>query len=390
MEDTVFEGKWWRFDAYEIRDGYIRPAEGAALRTDEPLANFQVTRAERKEARGPETKPPYVSLINAIEKVEYGDNGLLVPSAEQSLLEWCQAHGLLGLLTHEVQQASFAPRWQPNMPSRHGAAPGLARQIAAAGGVFPKRSQGPSLYRTESVYQRTPYGSFRFGVIQDAKRRSPDADPVPAGQLLSEREWPRNTPSVVLYKLATREWACESVQSSWGRFFPCVADDEKATFEYPEPYTEEYWRMYGEPLHEFLGAARDFRDAFLVLGDVAETPEGAKQLGTTSALNSFVAPCGPTLLRTVDGLEQRMISPSLLGTLAVMAQQDLVAERRIFRCGNEKCRMLVVGHTYQSRFCSDQCRSAQNKREARRTEKRRKERRKHPNRRQGASKGSRR
>jgi hypothetical protein len=57
-----------------------------------------------------------------------------------------------------------------------------------------------------------------------------------------------------------------------------------------------------------------------------------------------------------DGeVEQRVVSPSLLGSLAIMAQQDLASDRRVIRCANARCRLVFVAVGYQTRHCSRQC-----------------------------------
>ena len=40
------QGEWWRHSLYEIRDGCIRPAEGADLEWYDPWPDFQRTRAQ--------------------------------------------------------------------------------------------------------------------------------------------------------------------------------------------------------------------------------------------------------------------------------------------------------------------------------------------------------
>ena len=34
-------GKWWRFSAYEIREGFIRPAPGAKLTVYDPWEEYR-------------------------------------------------------------------------------------------------------------------------------------------------------------------------------------------------------------------------------------------------------------------------------------------------------------------------------------------------------------
>jgi hypothetical protein len=61
-------------------------------------------------------------------------------------------------------------------------------------------------------------------------------------------------------------------------------------------------------------------------------------------------------------LQHKEISPSLLGSLVIMAQQDLAGERRVIRCANARCGLIVVAVGYQTGYCSQQCRYVAQKR----------------------------
>jgi hypothetical protein len=163
--------------------------------------------------------------------------------------------------------------------------------------------------------------------------------------------------------LSTGEWERQSVDKSWGEFFPDVAPKKRATHQYPKPYSEEFWRAYGEPLHLFIGAVQAFQHAFqsaVRFKSPDEIEEGNDWIMPgMSLLNALVAPVGPALLRMPDGtFEQRQVSPSLLGDLVIMTQQDLASERRVIRCRNDRCGSIVVAVGYQTVYCSDQCRYA--------------------------------
>ncbi len=66
MEDIFYEGEWWRFDRYEIADGYIRPATRATLLRCQPLADFQAIRAGRKQQDSPYQS--FLRLVNELMK----------------------------------------------------------------------------------------------------------------------------------------------------------------------------------------------------------------------------------------------------------------------------------------------------------------------------------
>jgi hypothetical protein len=60
-------------------------------------------------------------------------------------------------------------------------------------------------------------------------------------------------------------------------------------------------------------------------------------------------------------MQQRLVSATLLASLAVMAQIDLAAERLV-RCRNERCGLFVSSPVPQTAYCSLQCKLAERKR----------------------------
>src|SRR5688572_18665620 len=101
-----FGGDWWRFDRYEIRDGFILPASGATLVRYVPWGDYWTARNAPTRA---EQQSPYMALIELARTVRTVPSGPtsrgewfqnLIPADESSrvaLLEWCAKYGLLGL-----------------------------------------------------------------------------------------------------------------------------------------------------------------------------------------------------------------------------------------------------------------------------------------------------
>ena len=59
-------GRWWRFGAYEIRAGVIRPKPGANLEVYRPWDDYQEAREGRQHVDAGKRimEPPYQSLID--------------------------------------------------------------------------------------------------------------------------------------------------------------------------------------------------------------------------------------------------------------------------------------------------------------------------------------
>jgi hypothetical protein len=223
------------------------------------------------------------------------------------------------------------------------------------------------LYLSQVVYTRRG----ETGTFADIQYARPVLDDATAhhGAVADERYWATARPVVHLCKLAFDEWTTEPLTQTWARYFPDVPVAKKATYAYPAPYSERFWRIYAEPIEDFVLAAHRLREAIEAAtralagnGDLAREP--GLSVGP-QLLNAIVAPAGLELIPTDDGYEQRVVSPSLLGSMALMAQLDLAGQRRMIRCRNDKCRQLFVTNSYQTEYCSVRCKHASNKRRAR-------------------------
>src|ERR1051326_5043081 len=53
-------GTWWRFDTYEVRDGYVRPSPGVRFQAYDPWAPYWDGRSGRGGGAG---MTPYASLL---------------------------------------------------------------------------------------------------------------------------------------------------------------------------------------------------------------------------------------------------------------------------------------------------------------------------------------
>ena len=108
------EGEWWRFSLYEIRDGCIRPAKGAKLEWYDPWPDFQRTRAQTVGQAPAAAQPGYQSLMKLVHQLEYlpGQRypDCLTQKSQALILEWCQQHGLLGVLLSRWESISLAPQ----------------------------------------------------------------------------------------------------------------------------------------------------------------------------------------------------------------------------------------------------------------------------------------
>ena len=131
MKDTALSGMWWRWSKYEVRDGYVRRAAGATLDPYLPLDQHGSERGRR----GREQAPFYASLIELSDNLSHGVSGEPDAESNAAIANWCNQHGLLGVLLHQVQEVRFAPRWkraQPASPSARRLARNVLQALPAA------------------------------------------------------------------------------------------------------------------------------------------------------------------------------------------------------------------------------------------------------------------
>ena len=155
----------------------------------------------------------------------------------------------------------------------------------------------------------------------------------------------------------------EAPEKTWRRFFPTVSRARARRYQYPKPYTEEFCRLYAEPVFDFVLAARLLAGAVhhLRAGSGGD-PETNKQALET--INFLRRPTSAIVDRNPKGeLEQIWQTPSLLASFAEMFAQDMAYRRTTRLC--ECCQLPFVASAHQARYCSSVCRRRQQKRNVR-------------------------
>ena len=177
-------------------------------------------------------------------------------------------------------------------------------------------------------------------------------------------DWPR--PGVVIQDLRVPDWKVEKLSQTWARFFPSVPAAESGTYPYPLPGSEAFWRIYAEPIDDFVAAATLLLTAVKFLGEVGRAGDGRQGdggeiRGRLDMLHRLLAPVAPAVGVTEDGaFRQEWRASTLLGTYAMMALLDLTEQRRPLVC--TICGRLFVTKAYQGIYCSATCRQTAQKR----------------------------
>jgi hypothetical protein len=149
----------------------------------------------------------------------------------------------------------------------------------------------------------------------------------------------------------------EGLARTWATFFPDVPLPERSSYQYPQPLTDPFWKLYAEPLDEFVSAAKALKEAFEAVG----WQRRPKLRGLHAALTGGMEPVINGLLArgamTIHAaprnkVAMKWVSNSLLASLTAMLLEDL-AQGRALQC---PCGRLFVSQAYQGRYCSPRCR----------------------------------
>ncbi len=360
LQDIDFYGGfWWRFDHYEINDGYIRPAEGANLERYDPwkanhdtpaLYEPTLVLADELERGSIQRKKRLDELYDAlvmdapdIEKklAEIGrELAATLPSSVQiQLLDWCAEFGLPGILLHRVQHVTFAAQWEKQSEKS------LADNLVAISRTYYRANDGWRESRS-NLRMSLPFDSSP--TLGDTVTREEFGGAVPR-------------PLVLARDMRSVRYEEENI-GFWERFFPSVLSQARPRPIPPHPLSEDFWLSYAEPLPDFINALVSFRNA--VIGASA-WKEGKNNAGEARAhmewLNAQTFGVSPFAAPVPDAsIEMQWVSPSLIASLSTMVLQDLSEQLRVLRC--ENCRKPFVTKAYQARYCGDTCKWAVNKR----------------------------
>jgi len=326
-----WSGSWWRFDRYEIRAGAIRPAADASLEQYDPWDLYRISEMKTRTPR------PYESLLQLLQSMgatfdEYEwwklekcfQDGSLTPSDQDAILHWCSRFGLLGILLLDVKRIE-----QPR------------------GRV---RIRGDN-WRVIERRQFTDPAAIRFS------RMNGEWIPEMAFPV-RESSPPWRTPHVYTRNMDVR--AVEDILC----FFPDFVK-EGNDFEVPFPHSESFWRIYSEPVDDFLSSAMVLLNG--VHSVTTSKPEDLPdflRVQRFPGMRSLLGAADMSLSTDSQGkVQERWICDCLLSTFARMAFQDSLAGMRMLRC--YCCGTPFVTSRYQSRYCSLSCAWRQRKRKAR-------------------------
>ncbi len=353
---TLYEpavGRWWRAERYDIREGLIRPVEGAGGEFYDPWEEYGLARENGLPT-------PYESLFEMMSQLELepsSSEGAVAFSARslRRLTDWCAGHGLLGLLPHRTRLVTLTPRW------RRAEGNILGPIVASWGKDYVLVPMLEELVVGSGGWLRTgrPYIVGGEGIVA-TENREDEGRVVPLE--LRDKSWP--SPGVLIDVKGRLQ--NQSLSIAWHPYFPDVPSHESESHPYPLPGTQRFFESYAEPLDAFLTTAADLRRALLLLGELAPreevSPSARQHVGMGQRLlDALASPISPSIWPQEDGtFRLAWPTPSLIGAYAFMAMRDLEGQQRLLVCG--VCSRPFVTKAYQAKYCSEKCRHTGQKR----------------------------
>lgn len=331
----IHEGWWWKCSKYELRDGCICPAPGAKWEQYDPWEAYQRALYNRKVYQPlyqnllnlySEIKEDVRSVLNAVPMADVftgtPDKIALTQEGEKRLLAWCREHGLLGILLQRVAMVCLPFTSEKGRP-------------------------------LPDMYLKTSMGWTSSFSTRWTQRVKPGTKDLLGREIKPDKNaWP--SPGVLLSAINNHEYRWEPLNKTWDTFFSRLPVRERTENSFPVPLTQEFWRMYVEPLDEFLGGISVLWSTMrgIKIGD----PEKV----FSERLNALVSQVNPVLTHDKGEFKQRWVSPSLLASYAMMILQDLTSNRRILTC--PVCNNIFVTDAWQGTYCSSTCRNTAQKR----------------------------
>jgi len=293
LQRKFFGDLWYHYDRYEVRDGWIRPERGAKLLQYEPWSLYAQPSGKRS------IKQPYHALLD-----------LAAHLNADAIASWCSQNGLLGIVPHAAEMVVLAAQTRQSQIAVGNDIPVFTRYVRT-----PQRWVG-----IESLYHGSSHS------LQ---------------------------PGVFLRRLGASDLSFEPLSAWWSKFFPDVPPDEADHFQYPLPFSPAFWKMYAEPVFEFMAAMKLFQEAI----DALTKPQQFNQSARETLINELSKGVSPVLYSPSVRRRFRMgwASPSLLASFAAMAMLDLT-RNRILICSNKVCRSFFVSQSTKARYCSPRCR----------------------------------
>jgi hypothetical protein len=328
-------GTWVRWSRYELFNGIVIPAEGAELKEYDPWQQFRANEGKYRTVQQPYT--PFLELHRRLRTLappppppspgdmlkskvsEHSESEqTLGPrcDADRLVLEWCNLHGLLGLVPIMSRKLIIdEPRYRSHL--RIG-----SKWITSGGQGSDDAIEG----RVGSIYPQ-------FNCGRD-KRPEEIGLKVLNGVEQLDPTWPwvERRADIRDFFLLTR-----------------LRTADGQGFRLPCPGSRLFWDSYGEP----TDAIAAYVETYATYMD--QLSQEASRSGNYG-LSYMAKNVERTFTLDPEGaLKEEFLSAGLLASYALMFLWDRVAGRRALQCQN--CGSYFVSDEDRAKYCSPTCRN---------------------------------
>ena len=310
---------WWRFDQYEIRDGYVVPACNARGPTE-----FDLWREDARNGVGRARNPAYVELANVPDPDRDSEFPPPTESEERRLIEWSARYGPTGVLLQRTAEVVL-----PQGTAHQWVGDGWLSQTTLDKPRAVLRKLDPSIGWDDTLH----------------------SEPL-------TQTWWRFFPPLWI---DSHSWAphLRVSQEPLGQ-----EAESMLNRKWPEPGTREFHASYQESVPDFMAAALAFRKALeWAQQGLAAHLSFEDRIRAVTQINHLQAGARQVLTpRTRGHPVLRWSAPSALAALAVIAANDIAVGRDFGSCARDSCKRVFRVVRRTTRYCSRPCLDAEKQR----------------------------
>ena len=311
---------WWRFDRYEVRDGYVMPASNARGPT-----RFDLWSEDAGNGASRVRDPAYLKLANVPDSDRDSEFPPPTESERWRIVEWSARYGPTGVLLQRTAEVAL-----PQGTLHRWVGDGWLSQTTSAKPHAVLRKLDPSIGWDDSLRSEALTDTWwRFFPLLWADLHAWDPH-----LLVSQKPLGREAEAML-----SRDW--------------------------PEPGTKQFHASYRESVPDFMAAALAFRKAL----DWAKQGLAA-HLSVEDRIRAFIqinhlqATARQALSpHSREGQASlRWSAPSALAALAVLAANDIAAGHDFGFCARASCKRMFRVVRTSTRYCSRPCLAAEKQR----------------------------
>ena len=343
-------GEWARWSQYELVNATVVPAKGAELLRYDPWQGFRTNVGLYRTV-----EQPYVAFLELNRKLKALANTGVRPfradsrhagehtslngpqnEADQVVLDWCNQHGLVGLVPVLCNSIRLPPQIE-------------------------KDERGGCVKITHAHHFRD--GGIWHSLVQEGEIVccGEDCDTTARKAVASDPK-----PTVTWFDWMSHLYE-EKPLDYFRQFFPGPQHNEWVeSFAPPKPITANFWKAYCEPTRDLCRWCENFALSVDYLSGWGGGRGSDSEQGKAEQAHWFLVGLSQSAAPTFrfhagrNSIDEVRVSAGLLSSYALMFLWDRMDSRRALRCG--VCDRYFVTDEQRAEYCSPRCRNTAQKR----------------------------